>query len=245
MWVRVAQSKLGEPWYPGPGIMKEGVSDLMSFWLWLTLSVDVCVHRWVLHVGVCVSEHVRSWWFENGLNERGPERWVERIKWKERRQKGGKKQKEKCFWEGNIRIPVQNYTSSIYGVSILSNCHPRWPFTFWCRHFSVVLAWCSCVPAASFGLVLLVFRGPMGCFSSAALSEMGRVPLDCVLASGLHKPQLPNKHQRHGDGGRGRARRAAVKKNTVGKKKHIYRFKKKRSEKPCDVLFSRFLIIWW
>lgn len=81
--------------------------------------------------------------------------------------------------------------------------------------FVFVLASCSCVPAASFGPVLLVFRDRWAVSPLAALSETGRVPLDCVLAFGLHKPQPPNKHQRHGDGGRGRESRAAVEKNTV------------------------------
>lgn len=87
--------------------------------------------------------------------------------------------------------------------------------------FFLVLASCSCDPAVSFSLVLLVLKGPTDCFSSTARSDTGSVPLDCVLASGLHKPQLPNKHQRHGDGGRGRERRAAVKENTVEKKKIV------------------------
>lgn len=63
------------------------------------------------------------------------------------------------------------------------------------------LASCSSASAVSFGLVCC-FSGTDRLLLHSSV-RMGRVPPDCVLAFGLHKPQLPNKHYRHGDGGRG------------------------------------------
>lgn len=72
-------------------------------------------------------------------------------------------------------------------------------FARWIHFF--FLASCSSALAVSFGLVCC-FSGTDRLRLLNSSVRMGRVPPRCVLAFGLHKPQLPNKHYRHGDGGR-------------------------------------------
>lgn len=136
--------------------MKEGAGDLMSFWLWLTLSVHVCVHRWVLHAGVCACEHVPSWWFGNWLDKPGPETWVERIKMKREKAEGEKKQgipKECIVYFPRLCLTVIQSDLLFCNVALF------------------VLATCSCVPAVSFSFGFAGFVGDLWAVSPLQLRQ--------------------------------------------------------------------------
>lgn len=145
----------------------------------------------------CESEHVRSWLLKKKINER--QTWKMGGGWKMKRKSRERKDKgEKAFHMTDVMIFCLYSECRCCSKSYLPplcrniiNCDfPHW-----------ILASCRSALAVSFGLVCC-FSGTGRLLLHSSV-RMGRVPPDCVLAFGLHKPQLPNKHYRHGDGGRG------------------------------------------